>query len=141
MGLHDLPALNATLNAASAVLLVAGFAFIRRRNVRAHKACMLGAFAVSALFLVSYVVYHASAGSTRFPGQGWIRPVYFTILVSHVLLAVAILPLAITTLIRGLRGDVARHKRIARRTLPIWLYVSVTGVIVYLLLYRVYAGG
>ena len=131
-----LPTVNALLNTASAVLLTAGFVFIRRRNVAAHRACMLGAFAVSVLFLVCYVVYHAYAGSRPFAGQGWIRPVYFGLLVSHIVLAAAIVPLALTTIYRGLSAQLDRHKRLARRTLPIWLYVSVTGVIVYLLLYH-----
>ena len=137
-----LPAVNAVLNGVSAVLLTAGFLFIRRRNVAAHRACMLGAFGVSVLFLVCYLVYHYHAGSRAFDGQGWIRPVYFALLISHVVLAAAIVPLALTTIYRGFsayRGvsaHVARHVRIARWTLPIWLYVSVTGVVVYLLLYH-----
>jgi len=137
-----LPGVNAMLNGASAVLLTAGFLFIRRRNVAAHRACMLGAFGVSVLFLVCYLVYHYHAGSRPFGGQGWIRPLYFVLLVSHIVLAAAIVPLALTTIYRGLsayRGasaHVARHVRIARWTLPIWLYVSVTGVAVYLLLYH-----
>ncbi len=139
MDIRDLPALNATLNSLSAVFLTAGYAFIRKKKIAAHKACMLSAFVVSMLFLVSYVVYHAQAGSTRFPGEGWTRPVYFTILISHVTLAVAILPLAIVTLTRALRGRFDAHRRIARRTLPLWLYVSVTGVVVYWLLYHAYA--
>lgn len=137
-----LPAVNALLNTASAALLTVGFVFIRRRNVAAHRACMLGAFAVSVLFLVCYVVYHAYAGSRPFAGQGWIRPVYFVLLVSHIVLAAVIVPLALTTIYRGLsayRGlapQIDRHKRLARRTLPIWLYVSITGVVVYVLLYH-----
>jgi putative membrane protein len=137
-----LPTVNALLNTASAVLLTAGFVFIRRRNVAAHRACMLGAFAVSVAFLACYVVYHAYAGSRPFTGQGWIRPLYFVLLVSHIVLAAAIVPLALTTIYRGLsafRGlapQIDRHKRLARRTLPIWLYVSITGVIVYVLLYH-----
>ena len=131
-----LPTVNALLNTVSAVLLTAGFVFIRRRNVAAHRACMLGAFAVSVLFLVCYVVYHAYAGSRPFTGHGWIRPVYFVLLVSHIVLAALIVPLALTTIYRGLSAQLDRHKRLARRTLPIWLYVSITGVIVYLLLYR-----
>ncbi|MGH6689785.1 MAG: DUF420 domain-containing protein [Gammaproteobacteria bacterium] len=131
-----LPTVNAGLNTISAVLLSVGFAFIRRRNVPAHRACMLGAFAVSLLFLACYVTYHYYAGSRPFTGQGWIRPVYFTILVSHILLAAAIVPLALTTIHRGLSAQFDRHKRLARVTLPIWLYVSITGVIVYLLLYH-----
>jgi putative membrane protein len=137
-----LPAVNAVLNGASAVLLTAGFLFIRRRNVAAHRACMLGAFGVSILFLVCYLVYHYHAGSRPFGGQGWIRPVYFVLLISHIVLAAVIVPLALTTIYRGVsayRGasaHVARHVRIARWTLPIWLYVSATGVVVYLLLYH-----
>ena len=131
-----LPTLNAVLNSASAILLTTGFVFIRRGKVAAHRACMLGAFAVSVLFLASYLVYHYHAGSRPFAGQGWIRPLYFALLISHVVLAAVIVPLALTTIYRGLTLQVERHKRIARRTLPIWLYVSVTGVIVYLLLYH-----
>jgi uncharacterized membrane protein YozB (DUF420 family) len=133
-----LPHLNAALNAASFVLLVAGFYFISRRRVYAHRACMLAALAVSCLFLVSYVVYHAQYGSVRFQGQGFVRPLYFSILISHVTLAAGIVPLVIITLRRALRGDYLRHRRIARWTYPLWLYVSVTGVVVYLMLYRLY---
>ncbi len=136
MTLSDLPALNATLNATSAVLLVTGYAFIRRGQIRRHRAAMISACVVSALFLTSYVIYHANIGSKPFQGQGPIRIVYFTILVTHVLLAAAVLPLALITLSRGLRARFERHVAIARWTLPIWLYVSVTGVIVYLMLYR-----
>ncbi len=131
-----LPTVNATLNGLSAVLLTVGYLFIRRRRVRAHLTCMLLAFGVSTLFLVSYVTYHALAGSRPFGGQGWIRWVYFPLLLSHVVLAAAILPLALTTLYRALRGDFVRHAGIARWTLPLWLYVSVTGVLVYWLLYH-----
>jgi len=131
-----LPALNATLNAVSAVLLAWGYVFIRRRDVRAHLACMVSAFVVSTLFLVSYVTYHAVAGSRPFAGAGWLRAVYFPLLISHVVLAVAIVPLALVTLYRATRADFTRHRRLARWTLPLWLYVSVTGVIVYLMLYR-----
>jgi putative membrane protein len=130
------PALNATLNAIAAVLLTAGWINIRRRNIAAHRACMLAAFGASTLFLVSYVIYHARAASVPFTGQGWIRPVYFFILVTHIVLAAVIVPLALTTIYRALRGELWRHKRIARVTLPIWLYVSVTGVLVYLMLHR-----
>jgi uncharacterized membrane protein YozB (DUF420 family) len=133
-----LPTLNATLNGVSALLLAGGFLFIRRKNVAAHRACMLSACGTSALFLVSYLVYHYHVGSVRFTGQGWVRPVYFAVLLSHTLLAAAILPLALVTLARALRGRFERHARIARWTLPLWLYVSVTGVIVYLMLYRLY---
>lgn len=138
MSVSDLPALNATLNAISATLLVYGYVLIRRREFEKHRRVMLSAFGVSALFLVSYVIYHANAGSRPFPGRGAIRVVYFTILISHVVLAAAILPLALITLSRALRQRFDRHVPIARWTLPIWLYVSVTGVIVYLMLYQLY---
>lgn len=133
-----LPHLNAGLNGASFLLLLAGFYFISRRNMAAHRACMLGALAVSGLFLVSYVVYHYNYGSVRFAGQGFVRPVYFFILVTHVILAAAIVPLVVVTVRRALRGDFARHRRIARWTYPLWVYVSVTGVVVYLMLYQLY---
>ena len=131
-----LPTLNASLNGLAALLLAAGYVMIRRGRVNAHRACMIAAFTTSALFLVSYVIYHAGAGSKPFEGQGAIRLVYFAILISHVILAVAILPLAIVTLARALKERFERHAAIARWTLPIWLYVSVTGVVVYLMLYR-----
>lgn len=133
-----LPHLNAALNALSFLLLVAAFYQIRRGNVQAHRRLMLSALAVSGLFLVSYVIYHAQYGSVRFAGQGAIRPVYFFILITHVILAAVIGPLVLVTLRRALAGDFARHRRIARWTYPIWLYVSVTGVAVYLLLYHLY---
>ncbi len=133
------PAWNAVLNAASGVLLLIGYAMIRRGRILAHKTAMLSAVACSAIFLVNYVVYHVRHGVIRFTGQGVIRPVYFTILISHTILAIAIVPLVIVTLIRALRHRFDRHKAIARRTLPIWLYVSLTGVIVYFLLYQIYA--
>jgi putative membrane protein len=132
-----LPALNALLNGASALLLFAGWMFVRRRRIAAHRACMLGAFCVSVLFLVSYVVYHTLAGSRPFAGQGWIRGLYFAVLVPHIVLAAAMVPFVLTTLYRALTGDFARHARLARWTLPVWLYVSVTGVLVYWLLYHV----
>lgn len=134
--LHDLPAINASLNATSCVFLVTGYVLIRARRIAQHRACMLAALTTSALFLICYVVYHAQVGSVRFPRYGFVRPVYFTILITHVTLAVTVLPLAIITAARGLRGDYVRHKRIARWTFPIWLYVSVTGVLVYVLLYQ-----
>jgi putative membrane protein len=133
-----LPALNAILNGTSAVLLACGWVAIRRRRIAVHRACMLGAFSVSVLFLVSYVVYHALAGSRPFAGQGWIRPVYFAILISHVVLAAAMVPFVLTTLYRALGADFPRHVRLARVTLPVWIYVSVTGVLVYLILYRLF---
>jgi len=134
--MHWLPTLNASLNGLAALLLTAGYVMIRRGRVHAHRAFMIAAFTTSALFLVSYLVYHASAGSKPFEGQGAIRLVYFVILVSHVILAAAILPLAVVTLARALRGRFDRHAALARWTLPIWLYVSVTGVAVYLMLYH-----
>ena len=134
----QLPTVNAALNGIAATLLAAGYVCIRRGRVDLHRRCMLAAFATSALFLVSYVAYHAQAGSRPFTGEGAIRVAYFTVLVSHIVLAAAILPLAIVTLRRGLRRDDARHVALARWTLPIWLYVSVTGVVVYWMLYRLY---
>ena len=136
MTVHDLPAVNASLNALSAVLLAIGFLLIRGRRVTLHRRVMLAAFITSSLFLVCYVVYHAQVGSVRFTRQGFVRPLYYTILVTHVTLAAAVLPLAIVTLSRGLQSRFDRHRAIARWTLPIWLYVSVTGVLVYVLLYQ-----
>ncbi len=132
----DLPAINATLNSLSAGLLTTGYVLIRRGRVTLHKACMLAAFGTSVLFLTSYLTYHAHVGSVPFLGEGFIRILYVTILVSHVTLAVAILPLALVTLSYALRARFGRHVALARWTLPIWLYVSVTGVIVYLMLYQ-----
>jgi uncharacterized membrane protein YozB (DUF420 family) len=131
----QLPAVNAALNSLSAVFLFAGYLFIRGKNRAAHRRCMLGAFACSILFLISYLVYHFQVGSVGFKGQGWIRPVYFAILISHTVLATAVVPLALITLTRARREKFAAHRRIARWTLPIWFYVSVTGVAIYLMLY------
>ncbi len=136
ISIGDLPTLNAALNGTSAVLLTLGYLFIRRKKVNLHKACMVSAFVISTLFLVSYLTYHYHAGSKPFPGEGWTRPLYFAILISHVILATATLPLSIVTLARGVRGRFEKHRSIARWALPIWLYVSVTGVVVYLMLYR-----
>ena len=136
MTLHDLPAVNASLNALSTVFLATGYVLIRARRIAQHRAMMLAALATSALFLVCYVVYHAQVGSVRFTRPGLVRRVYFPILITHVTLAVTVLPLAIVTAARGLRGDYRRHRAIARWTFPIWLYVSVTGVLVYVLLYQ-----
>jgi len=133
-----LPHLNACLNGTSAVLLFTGYSFIRARNVAAHRACQVSALIVSILFLASYLTYHYHHGATRFQGTGLVRPIYFTILTSHTILAVVIVPLVALTFYRALRQDFARHRRIARITLPIWLYVSITGVIVYLMLYQIY---
>lgn len=137
MSLSDLPAVNASLNGVSAIFLVAGYLLIRRRRVNLHRACMITAAGVSILFLVSYTIYHNHAGFTRFTGQGWIRPVYFAILIPHTVLAMlAVPPLAVGTLYYALRGRFEKHRRIARWTLPIWLFVSVTGVLIYFLLYH-----
>lgn len=138
MSVSDLPTLNAGLNSLAAVLLCLGYYFIRRRRVTAHRACMSAAFVVSTLFLAFYVVYHYHAGSVAFQGQGFIRPVYFGLLISHVVLAALIPPLALVTLYRALKGQLERHRRIARLTLPIWIYVSVTGVTIYIMLYVLY---
>ena len=136
MTVHDLPAVNAVLNALSGVLLLAGYSLIRARRIEQHRVCMLAAFTASALFLVCYVVYHAQVGSVPFTREGFVRPLYFTILITHVTLAAAVPTLAIVTLSRALKGRFAQHRAIARWTLPIWLYVSVTGVLVYVLLYQ-----
>ena len=130
-----LPTVNATLNAIAGVCLVIAWVHIRNRRIESHRRMMIAAFTASALFLVSYVTYHANAGSRPYHGTGWLRTLYFTILIPHVILAAAVVPLALVTLRRGLRRDDARHRRIARITLPIWLFVSVTGVLVYLMLY------
>ena len=133
-----LPRLDAILNSIAAVLLAAGFVFIKRKNVPAHRACMLSALVVSVLFLTSYLTYHAHAGEVRFGGSGWIRPVYFAILIPHVILAIMIVPLALFTASYALRERFASHRRIARWTWPLWMYVSVTGVAIYLMLYVLY---
>jgi uncharacterized membrane protein YozB (DUF420 family) len=138
MGVSDLPALNAALNGVATVFLVAGYSFIRRRQVPAHRACMLAAVTSSALFLISYVIYHANAGSKPFPGTGPVRAVYFFVLITHIVLAAAIVPMVLMTLSRALGQRFDRHAAIARRTLPLWLYVSVTGVVIYVMLYRLY---
>ena len=134
--MSDLPAVNATLNGLAAVFLVIGYVLIRRGRRDLHKRFMLAALGTSTLFLISYVIYHANAGSRPFTGTGPVRIVYFAILITHVVLAAAILPLALVTTGRGLREQYAKHVRVARWTLPIWLYVSVTGVIIYLMLYQ-----
>ena len=134
--ISDLPTVNATLNTISAVFLTIGFLMIRRRKIVAHRNCMIAAFVVSGLFLTSYLIYHYHAGSTPFEGSGWIRSVYFAVLIPHIILAATILPLALITLYFALRKRFTKHRRIARWTLPIWLYVSVTGIIVYWMLYH-----
>jgi putative membrane protein len=133
-----LPHLNACLNGTSATLLIAGYFFIRSGNISAHRVCQISALGVSLLFLASYLTYHFNHGTTRFQGTGLVRTVYFTILTSHTILAVVIVPLVIITFYRAFRLDFARHRRIARLTLPLWLYVCVTGVMVYLMLYQFY---
>jgi len=131
-----LPAINAVLNTLAAVLLTAGFVFIKRKNIEAHKAAMLLAFGVSTLFLICYLIHHARVGSVQFQGTGVWRIVYFAILIPHVLLATAVVPMALVTIYRGLTGRIAKHRALARATLPIWLFVSVSGVLVYLMLYQ-----
>jgi putative membrane protein len=136
--LHDLPTVNAFLNATAAILLVWGYTLIKRKKIAEHRRVMLSAFAVSCIFLTCYLVYHYNVGSVRFPHPGWIKTVYLTILATHTVLAVTVPFLAVITLNRALRGRFDKHRKIARWTFPIWLYVSVTGVIVYLMLYHLY---
>jgi len=133
-----LPHLNACLNASSFVLLSSGYFFIRRKNVKAHRTCQISALTASVVFLISYVVYHQHHGVTKFAGQGMARPIYFVILTTHTFLAALIVPFVIITVRRAMRRDFIRHKQIARWTLPMWLYVSITGVVVYLMLYHLY---
>ena len=135
MPLSSLPALNASLNATAAVLLTIGWWFIHNGRIQAHRRAMIAACVVSTLFLVSYVTYHAQVGSKPYPGTGLLRVVYFSILIPHVILAAAVVPLALLSLVRGLKRDDARHRRIAKITLPIWWFVSVSGVVVYVMLY------
>ena len=135
---HSLAPLNALLNGCAAVLLLAGFIFIRNGKVRAHRACMIGAMGFSALFLTSYLIYHYNVGNVRFSGEGWVRSLYFSILIPHIVLAAVIVPLAIATITFALRGNFRRHRKIAVWTWPLWIYVSITGVIVYLMLYQMY---
>jgi putative membrane protein len=136
LSVSDLPTLNAILNSTSTILLLAGYYFIRRRRIEAHRACMIAALVVSVAFLTSYLIYHYHAGSVPFGGQGWIRPVYFFILITHIILAAVILPLVLRTAYLALRSRFESHAAIARWTFPIWLYVSVTGVVVYWMLYH-----
>jgi uncharacterized membrane protein YozB (DUF420 family) len=138
LSLTDLPTVNAALNATSAVLLASGYRYIRRRQVAAHQRCMIAACVTSTLFLLSYLIYHYNVGSMPFRGQGWVRPIYFTILISHTILAAAIVPLVLVTLFRAWKADFAKHARIAKWTLPIWFYVSVTGVVIYWMLYQLF---
>ena len=138
MSISDLPTLNAILNSISAVLLVTGYSFIRRKNIKAHRACMIAAFVTSSLFLSSYLIYHYNVGSVKFQGQGIVRRIYFAILLTHTILAITIVPMIFVTFAQALKGRFDRHRAIARWTFPIWLYVSVTGVVVYLMLYHLY---
>jgi len=130
--------LNALLNGLCAMFLLAGFIFIRRRMILAHRVAMSAAFVTSTVFLISYLAYHYRVGSVRFTGQGWVRPVYFTLLLTHTVLAAAVVPMALVTISRALRAKFDQHRRIARWTLPVWMYVSVTGVVIYWMLYRLY---
>ena len=136
IGISDLATVNAGLNATAAVLVGAGFYFIKQRNIHAHKVCMVAAMIVSALFLTSYLIYHYNVGSVRFTKQGWIRDVYFPLLVSHTILAAAVLPMVLRTAFLAMKGRFPNHVRIAKWTFPVWMYVSVTGVVVYLMLYH-----
>ena len=138
MSISDLPTLNAILNSISAVLLVTGYSFIRQKNIKAHRACMIAAFITSSLFLSSYLIYHYNVGSVKFQGQGIVRLIYFAILLTHTILAITIVPMIFVTFARALKGRFDRHRAIARWTFPIWAYVSVTGVVVYLMLYHLY---
>jgi uncharacterized membrane protein YozB (DUF420 family) len=133
-----LPTLNALLNLTCFTLLVTGYVMIRRKKVEAHRACMVGAVTTSIVFLISYLIYHFNVGATSFKGTGWVRPFYFAVLISHTVLAATIVPFVIVTLRRALRKQFASHLKVARWTFPMWLYVSVTGVIVYLMLYHIY---
>lgn len=136
LSIEDLPTLNASLNALSTILLLTGFFLIKTGRREGHKRVMIAAFCCSVLFLTSYLIYHAKTGSTKFEGQGAIRTVYFTILISHTFLAATVPFLAIVTFWRALRGQFEKHKKIARITFPVWLYVSITGVVIYMMLYR-----
>jgi putative membrane protein len=141
MSIADLPTLNAILNSISAVLLVTGHHFIRQNQITRHRACMIAAFITSSLFLLSYLIYHYNVGSVKFQGQGIVRPIYFAILLTHTVLAAIIVPMIFITFARALRGRFEKHRAIARWTFPLWLYVSVTGVVVYLMLYHLYRAG
>ena len=136
MSIADLPGLNALLNLTAAILIGAGFYFIHKKNIQAHKVCMIAALAVSAVFLTSYLIYHYNVGSVRFTREGWIRNVYFPLLLTHTVLAVVVLPMVLRTAFLAFKGRFPQHVRIAKYTFPIWMYVSITGVLVYLMLYR-----
>jgi uncharacterized membrane protein YozB (DUF420 family) len=136
IGISDLATVNAGLNATAAVLIGSGFYFIKQKNIRAHKVCMVAAVVVSSVFLTSYLIYHYNVGSVRFTKQGWIRDVYFPLLLTHTVLAAVTLPMVLRTLFLAVKGRFPKHVRIAKWTFPVWMYVSVTGVIVYLMLYH-----
>jgi putative membrane protein len=136
IGISDLSTVNAALNGTSAILIGAGFYFIRRKNIPAHKACMVAALGVSSLFLTSYLIYHYNVGSVRFTKQGWIRDVYFPLLISHTILAAVVLPMVLRTAFLAFKSRFPSHVRIAKWAFPVWMYVSVTGVVVYLMLYH-----
>jgi len=138
MSLSDLPAVNAVLNSLSALLLTAGYVFIRKGNMTAHRNCMVGALSASVLFLVSYLVYHYNAGRTVFKDPAWFRPIYLALLLTHTVLAVVIVPMVIVTVSRAFKRRFELHKKIARWTWPLWMYVSVTGVLIYFLLYQIF---
>lgn len=138
MSIDFLPTLNAILNATSALFIITGFVLIRRGKTAAHRACMVTAVCASILFLISYLVYHYHHGTTRFAGDGWVRTLYLAVLATHTVMAAVIVPFVVVTLRRAVRGEFARHLRVARWTFPMWLYVSVTGVVVYLMLYHIY---
>ncbi len=138
MSISDLPVLNACLNSLSAIFLTLGFIFIRRKNIPAHRNCMISAFVTSTVFLIFYLIYHYNAGRTTFKDPAWFRPIYLTILLTHTVLAVVIVPLILMTLSRALKQRFELHKKIARWTWPLWMYVSVTGVVIYLLLYQIF---
>ena len=136
MSLADLPTVNAALNATSAILVGSGFYFIRKKDIRAHKVCMIAAFGVSVVFLTSYLVYHYNVGSVRFTRQGWLRTVYFPLLITHTTLAAVIVPMVLRTLYLAVSNRISQHRSLARWMFPVWLYVSITGVVVYVMLYR-----
>jgi putative membrane protein len=140
MSISDLPTLNASLNGVATIFLTLGYIFIRQQKIEAHRKCMVAALITSMLFLTSYVIYHYNAGSVPFTGQGWIRWVYFPILISHIILAMVIVPLVLMTVVRAFKERFELHKKVARWTWPIWMYVSVTGVIIYVMLYHLYPG-
>jgi len=141
MSVQDLPAVNATLNGLSALMLLSGFVFIKKGNRKAHQKCMIGAFSTSVVFLVCYLIYHFNAGHTSFKDPAWFRPLYLALLLTHVLLAVVIVPLILKALYHAAKGQFEKHRAVARWAWPLWMYVSVTGVVIYLLLYQIFPQG